>query len=74
MKSWKKAIDVLVVCLTVFSVMQMTAFAADAQLAAQTLSVGTVIGNILGGIVFAPYYILRALFMVISAPFVLIFG
>ncbi|MBQ7547443.1 MAG: hypothetical protein IJT41_10805 [Clostridia bacterium] len=69
-KTWKRAIAVLLVCLAAFSVMQMTAFAAFNQ----PDSVGTVIGQGLGAIVFAPFYVVRFLFAIISAPFQLLFG
>ena len=73
-KNIKKIVAVVLVCLTVFAVMQLTASAADVQFADQADSVGTTIGQILGAIVFSPVYLVEGLIWLVTLPFRLIFG
>ena len=73
-KTWKKALAIVLVCLTAFAVLQMTAFAAQAQAAAQEYSIGYDIGQFLGAIVFAPVYLAEGLIWLVTLPFRLIFG
>lgn len=73
-KTWKKVLAIVLVCLTAFAVLQMTASAAEAQVAAQEYSIGYDIGQFLGAIVFSPVYLVEALIWLVTLPFRLIFG
>ena len=73
-RTWKKVLAVVLVCLTAFAVLQMTAFAADAQVVAQDHTIGYDIGQFLGAIVFSPVYLVEGLIWLVTLPFRLIFG
>ncbi len=72
-KNIKKIVAVILVCLTVFAVMQLTASATDVQFASQPDSVGLEIGHILGAIVFSPFYLVGGLLWLVTYPFRMIF-
>ena len=73
-KTWKKMLAVVLVCLTVFAVMQLTASAADVQAFNQPDSIAYDIGQMLGAIVFSPIYLVEVLVWLVTLPFRLIFG
>lgn len=64
MKTWKKALVMMLVFLCTFACMQMTAFAADGTVTAQAMS-----GSFFEFLFRLPLYLIQLLFTIIKAPF-----